>query len=301
MVALDAKVINDYISLLPKDKIELEVDKQGGVSVTCAGYKTKMRSANNDDFPIIPTIEDGEKIICDATSLKKAVTSTIFAASDSRPELKGIFIQVEGKKMRLAATDAYRLAEQSIDLANEAKKTSFIAPLKTTQEVARILQDSTSQDIELSWQDQQIQFSNDEVTLVSRTVDEQYPDYNQIIPSNTTTQLTLTRTDLIKAVKATSIFAQKSLQDVTLDCQPQDNKIFISSANTTVGESTVDLNASGTGSAVKVVLNHRYLAEGLNQIGQDEVELSIVDADSPCIFRGKGDKDYLYLVMPIQQ
>ena len=83
---------------------------------------------------------------------------------------------------------------------------------------------------------------------------------------------------------------------------PKEKEVVVSSTNAQLGESVARLGGEISGDGGKVVLNYRYLLDGLQSSNTDQVAVSLVDAGSPCVIRPVGkNSNYLYIIMPIKQ
>lgn len=316
-IALPAKLFADYVSSLPNDKIDLELLDQT-FEIKCKNYETRIRGAATSEFPLIPEVEKVAGYSLDVGKFHEAVNQVVFAVSTNeiRPEISGLLLHFDGqnKKVVVAATDSYRLAEKSVGLAANENENSreVIVPARTMQEVLRIL--SVFRDIEdpeapnlvkIYLAENQIMFSLNGVDLVSRVIDGQYPDYKQIIPGSWQTRAGFNRNELIRVVKTASLFAKPGIFDVTFGFKPGKEKmgeLVLSSANSQFGENTVKLEAEVEGKENEITLNYRYLLDGLGAMETDEVMIELTSADSPCLLRPKVENaDYLYIVMPIKK
>lgn len=308
---VDSKILTDYISFLPNKKVEIK-QKEGSLLVECENYKTKIKGQEAEDYPLIPQVEKNQTYSADAEEFKKAISQVVFAVStsESRIELSGVFFSFNGDKLSLAATDSYRLAEKEIII--KAKKTekeemkNIIIPAKTLQEVLRILSGlkengDENKEIEFSITDNQILFTVGQTEIVSRLIEGQYPDYKQIIPTNSKTVCVVSKSDLVRAVKASSLFSKSGINDVNLDFPAGKNQAVISSTSGQTGESIINLDADVQGEDNGAVINYRYLLDGLNNIEDDNVRLEIIDNNTPCIIRAEKANGYLYIIMPIKQ
>lgn len=314
---LPAKLFADYVNSLPKEKIDLEMKDQI-LEIACKNFETKLRGAAATDFPLIPEVAKDLAYSVDVNRFREAVTQVVFATSTSeiRPEISGILLNFDGakKKVVVAATDSYRLAEKSFDLAgneNEAAR-EVIVPARTMQEVLRILSvfretedPETDMTLKIYLAENQILFSLNDVDLISRVIDGQYPDYRQIIPTGRKTKAVFNRNDLVRVIKTASLFAKPGIFDVTFGFKPGKEKIgelVLSSANSQFGENTVKLETEIEGEENEITVNYRYLLDGLGAMETEEVELELTSGDSPCLLRPKKEgADYLYIVMPIKK
>jgi DNA polymerase-3 subunit beta len=316
-ITLPAKLFSDYVGSLPNEKIDLELKDQT-LEIRCKNFETKIRGAATAEFPLIPEVNKDTAFSVDVGKFREAVTQVVFATSTSeiRPEISGILLHFDGAKKRVtvAATDSYRLAEKSLELAGGEGENSreVIVPARTMQEVLRILSvfretedPEAPNTLKIYLAENQILFSLNSVDLISRVIDGQYPDYKQIIPSSWKTKAIFNRNDLIRVIKTASLFAKPGIFDVAFSFKPGKEKsgeLTLSSANSQFGENTVRLEAEIEGEANETTLNYRYLLDGLGAMETKEVALEITSGESPCLLRPKDQgADYLYIVMPIKK
>lgn len=307
---VDSKLINEYIGLLSSGE-KVKVDLKGDdLSIECGNYKTKIKGESAKDYPLIPSIPRDSYYSCDLKQLKKALNSVVFAVSNSenRAELTGVLFSFIGEQLFLAATDSYRLAEKEVKIKRNGVKDEeqkIIIPAKTIQELLRILNnfedeiDGQTAEINFYLSDNQILFTFDSVELISRLINGHYPEYKQIIPSKSQTNILVERGELIRAVKAAALFSKTGINDITLIFSK--SKMLVSSFSGSSGESQVELNCEVNGDENEVTINYRYLLDGLNNIDGSLVRLSVLNNMTPCVVRPEKDDSYLYIVMPIRQ
>ncbi len=310
-----SKLFSDYVSLLSKDRIDIE---QSGsvVEVSCGSYKTKLNGVHASEFPLIPAVDKQQEFIVKVSDLRRAISQVLFAVApnESRPEISGVLFAFEQSKnnlsLTLAATDSYRLAEKTVPAKGVIKDqaVSVIVPARTVAEIIRILtvfkDDSESpEDVNISLSDNQILFSYGSVELISRTIEGKYPDYRQLIPDTYQTEVRLSKDELQRAIKATSLFSRTGLNDITVAFKP-DSEIHVRATNSQTGEHSVDLEGAIIGKENVITVNYKYLLDGVNNIDTDLVAMKMIDGMSPCLIQSGSDEtkpDYLYIVMPIRQ
>jgi DNA polymerase-3 subunit beta len=312
-ITIDAKIINEYINFLPQEKITFIV-KDENVKIECSNYKTKIKGESAKEFPLLPEIEESNIINTSLAEFKKALSQVVFAVSksESRIELSGVLFALSDDKLSMVATDSYRLAEKTIDINIEKNKNldennKIIIPAKTAQEVLRIASnlsddlDSSEKKVKLYINENQIVFEIDDSKIISRLISGQYPDYKQIIPEKKETEIIVSRQELIRAIKASSIFSKSGINDINISVNSEKKEIIISSLSSQTGESIINLNGEIKGKNNDITLNFRYLLDGLNNIDSDNVRVFIVDNNTPCVIKNEKEDSYLYIVMPIKQ
>jgi DNA polymerase-3 subunit beta len=314
-----ARVLADYVSLLPSEKVDV-VLKDDQLDIQCNNYQTKIKGEAASEFPLIPQVNKQKPLVVEAGDFLKGLQQVVFATamSETRPEISGVLLNFRAseKKLILAATDSYRLAEKRINLKQSGgNDRRIIVPTSALQELQRILsnlsraKDLTNEvednNLEIHLNDNQILFVYNNVELISRLVEGQYPDYTSIIPGNFHTQVIIAVSDLVKAVKSSSLFVKAGINDISLEFKPE-SEIIVSSLNAQVGENVSHLEANITGDDNSVVLS--YFLDGLQALDSSEVVMDIIDNNTPVVLKpvlpaaAEGiDRDYLYLIMPIKQ
>lgn len=317
LFTVNAKIISDCVNFLPNKKIGLE-QQADDLLVDCENYQAKARGQSAEEFPLIPEVDRKNYFSADAEEIKKAVSQIIFAvaASETRLELSGAFLIFAGGVLTLAATDSYRLAEKKVKIklnsenppAGQAGDKKIIVPAKTLQELLRILSvnldngmEEKSAEIKFYISENQVLFTYGSTELVSRLIEGQYPDYQQIIPLSGKTKISIDRPELIRAVRMASLFSKTGVNDVNLDFPAGKNQVVVSSVSGQVGENITNLEAKVVGEDNSIVVNYRYLLEGLSNIENETVTIEVVDGNTPCVIRPEQDENYLYIIMPIKQ
>lgn len=296
-VTVYAKTFNELINNLPNTNLSLET-KQGEMLVETESYHTSVKTLPAEDFPLIPQIEKNNSIFVPGQVLKKALDQVIFAAStnQTQPEIAGIMLSI-GKELKIVATDRYRLAEKKIALEKPLENESnVIMPQKTASELSRII-GNQAEGVEIVINQNQIYFSVGQAQVISRLIDGQYPDYQQIIPTEFKVNLQTEKKLLVSALKAGGIFSQAGSSVVF---GYKDEKIQLSSESADLGKSQVEVPAEIKGEAGQLLLNFHYILDCLNVIDSEKINMKITDDNSPALILPQGDETYVYLVMPIK-
>lgn len=300
---VDAKLLNSFIGLLPKENISLILSEDNNLEVKSNNQETTIKGMEAEDFPLIPEISKDNEIELSSSDLKKSLSQVIFSASldNTRVEINAVNFNFKGNTLTLAATDSYRLAEKKIKITQQNKESNLIIPLKTLQELLRILSENSEKNLKIYFNENQIMFSLDGVDLVSRVIDGNYPDYRQIIPEKFNTNVKCEVDKLLPAVRAVSLFCKQGINDIRMSFDNSTKEIIITTASAHAGKSMAKVSAEVSGENNDIVFNYRYILDGLSNIDQKEVVLSINSNNSPGLIKPIGDDGYVYLVMPIRQ
>ena len=306
-ITCPAKILTSFINALPNKKVELET-RENDLLIKCEGYKASVKGLPVDDFPLIPKLKERPVVILkNGSMLKNGLAQVVGAAalSEARPEFSGILLKIEKNQIKLAATDSFRLAEKTIfEDTNASQPVLVILPQRTVQELIRILDEEAGGDIKIVLGDSQILFETSQAQLISRLIDGQYPDYQQIIPKNFTTRITLQRDEFINNIRIASIFSGK-INDVKITAKP--GKIEVSSQDPDTGRNSSEISAKVDGEPLEVSFNSRYLIDGLTNISTKQIFLGMNSENTnqssrsnPAVLKPLGEESYVYVVMPIK-
>ncbi len=297
-IAVPIKILSDFILNLIDEKITL-LTKNNILNINSNKYKTQILSFDTKDFPIIPKIKDNLLCVLPINLIKNSFTSIFdsIALSETRPELTGVFIKFDNKNIIFASTDSFRLTEKIIDFKT-LKLENLILPRNTVVELIRIANDLDG-DFNIYLKDNQIAFSNDDFELVSRIIDGNYPDYKKIIPDKYISRVVIDKDVFEKNIRLAGLFSS-DISDIKLSCS--DNKIIITSKNSSKGEIEVSLDSMLKNEPFEILLNYQYLLDGLKKMPTDKVILDFTGVGSPLILRpAENKKELLYLIMPFRK
>lgn len=310
-----AKLFSDFVSLLPPDQVDLEVEAET-LHIRSGSHKTKISGLPASEFPLVPPVSEGFTYRVSAQTLKAALSRILFAVAtnESRPELTGVYASfndpAEGAgKMILAATDTFRLSEVVTGCSGSAEARAAIIPARALAEFSRIL--SVFKDdvevpefLEVLLSDNQVVLRYGSVELTSRTIEGTYPNYRQIIPNRHETEACLPTEALVRAMKTASLFARTGLFDVLVELDADGKQLRVTGSDAARGENTSSSDAVVVGSNNRVSLNYRYLLDGLTATGEEEVRFQMINASNPCVLlpaSSSTDTKFVYIVMPINQ
>jgi len=298
-ITVPARLINDYINNLPADKVTLTTNETTLI-IESDNYHTSVKGLSADDFPLIPQVADEAYAKIDGAELRDALSETIWASAnnETQPEISGIYMNFEEDRLRVAATDRYRLAERIATLKEPVKSArEVIIPSRTINEMYKILGMGKG-DVEVFFSESQVLFKFDETELISRLIDGQYPPYREIVPKEFNTEITADRNELIHGLKAASLFAADS-NNIQIQAIPGEG-IKITSSSVAAGDNTTVIKAEVVGAENHAIFNYRYMLDCLNNLKEQKVTLKMINDAAAAMLVPTGRDNYLYIVMPIK-
>jgi DNA polymerase-3 subunit beta len=232
--------------------------------------------------------------------LEEMVSKTIFAVSpdELRRNLAGIYFEEAGSKsMRLVATDGHRLSlvEKGIDSRVKFSK-GFVVPKKGVAELRKVLK--LSDKVRIGLGDNFFMAEGEEVILIARLIDADFPDYRQVTPEVTKATLTLDRNVFLRALKRVSILSSEKTRSVKFIINPSGMTMI--SVSPEVGEAKETIPLDYAGEPIELGFNARYLMDVLEVMAQERVQIGLIDELSPAVLRPESDELYLSVIMPMR-
>lgn len=283
-------------------EIEMETDEKNVTVIRCGPSYYKIHGLSAEEFPPLPKFKDDKKVSLQQETIKAMMRKTAFAVStdESRYVLNGIFLSLKDNKMTMVATDGRRLAlaDEEADIS-EKSSGEFIVPAKAVGELNRLLQEKGQAEIKFG--DNQASFSlKDEkgfsVLLITKLIEGNYPNYKQVIPTETKERVALAREEFLHALKRAEIMTSEKANSVKLSFGK--NSLSITANTPEVGEARESLAVNYKGKEMAIAFNPRYLIDALGALGEDEVFFELIDELSPGVLKINGP--FLYVVMPMR-
>jgi DNA polymerase-3 subunit beta len=299
-----AKLLTDLVnSLPPGDKVELEVTAGDTLHVKAGRFQTHIKGIDAEEFPAIQTAGDRPTTRIAQNVLRRALAETAFAAAsdEARPILTGVLARFEGDQLTLAAADNYRIAVKTVPILDAVPETSVVIPARALNELARILADVDDPvEVVLAAGRNQVLFHLDGIDLVSRLIDGQFPNYQQVMPQAHATRAVLDREELLRAVRPAALIAHESANIVKLQIGGDGDGGITVSANAEVGDHVGQVEAAVEGDGTTIAFNARYLADVLTNVAAEQFALELNGPLSPGVFKPIGDDQYVHVVMPVR-
>ncbi|HZM64580.1 MAG TPA: DNA polymerase III subunit beta [Candidatus Saccharimonadales bacterium] len=299
-ITVPARLMSEFVASLPKGTVDLKV-QDNHLSIASGTYKSVINGVVADEFPELPTIDETSsvKYSINTVDFKQAVSQTIITSSNdsTRPVLTGVYWHSFEGALYLAATDGYRLSERR--LVETTSEVAAIIPTSTLQEVLRTVTDDVAQ-VEVLFDETQARFRVGESEITSRLIDGNYPDYRQLIPKESETNITMATSDFVRTTKIAGLFARESGGSVTLTADAEKQSLSIHSIASELGENTSSATAEVSHDG-QVTLNSRYLADALSAIDGGTAEFRFSGKLAPCVLTAKDNAaNYKHIIMPLK-
>ncbi len=296
-ITVPAKRFSDIIRDLPEGKVDITVRKNNSISIESQKCFFKLMGLPKEEFPKLPKLHEKDNITLSQQLLKNMLSLTSFAVSrdETRYILNGVLFVVKGKSIRLVATDGRRLALIKKELVSPIEfKKEVIIPIKAIQELMRNLGEEG--EVKIIFGENQISFQVDNVVLVSRLIEGQFPNYEQVVPKEGKDKVVLEREKFLWAAKRVSNLTSADSQSIKIDLFK--DKLIFSKNSPDMGEAKEEIDIEHKGQEFSVGFNPHYLIDVLKNLKDETVSLELTGPESPGVIRAQ--QDYVYIVLPMQ-
>ena len=298
-VTVPGRKLLDICKALP-DKAKLAIALSGEkLSIKSGPSKFTLATLPAADFPTVDDINAGQTIGLRQAKLCRLLDKTHFsmAQQDVRYYLNGLLVETDGRYLRAVATDGHRLALCQVKLSGKKMpEQQVIVPRKGILELQRLM--SGKGNVELELGSNHIRIEVDGIRFTSKLIDGRFPEYERVIPEDTSNQLSADRELFKGALHRTAILSNEKYRGIRLIIR--DSGVVLQAHNPEQEEAEEELEVSYKGDDIEIGFNVNYLLDALGAIESEEVTLSVVDSNSSCLLREPGNDDCKYVVMPMR-
>ncbi|MEY2924129.1 MAG: hypothetical protein RLZZ337_677 [Bacteroidota bacterium] len=302
-IAVPSKMCLDTLKALPNQPVTFTVNSdKNSVELKSEFGRYKLIGQNADDFPKIPEATSENHFDMNSSVLSSSIAQTIFASGNDelRLSLTGVYVQLYDSNAVFVATDANRLVKVERTDVKPGVESNFILPKKALNLLkANLPHDDTT--VNVDFNDSNAFFSFDDIKLICRLIDERYPDYRAVIPTENPNKLTVNRQDFLNSVKRISIFGNKTTNQIN---------IKITGSELTISAEDIDLNNEAVerlgcdyaGEDMEIGFNSKLLIEMLQNINTPDIIIELSTPNRAGIIlpsTNEDDEDLLMLIMPM--
>src|SRR5260221_1464028 len=301
-VTVPAKSFLRIIFKLNPGQLNLVLTKEQ-LKIDSLGFVANIATMPANDFPKIPKDIDEKKSFQIPTKvLLPTLSKILFAASndETRPVLGGVLFIFNTNELTLVASDGFRLSKKTITLTKKipGEKLNMIIPKSMLLELIKITSDEETIFFEPHQSDNQLIIKVGDVIISTRLIDGNFPDFERIIPKNSSTKVVVDKNDLKRGVKLGAVFARESANVIKLKIK--EGSILLESESGKVGKENYEIEANIVGGEVEISFNYKFIEDFINSVTADDLEIKLTDGSSPAIFVDPKDPDFLHLIMPVK-
>lgn len=298
-VTLPARKLTTIVRELPPETITLEAKKNHTATLHCGQSNFRIPGLPAEDFPVLPPPETNVKLSIPQGVLKALITQTAYAMSmeETRFILNGTLFLTQKDVLTLVSTDGRRLAVASSPL-NEtvSEPLQVVIPAKTVRELGRLLESESPEDVIIApLKENQLTFQFGFITVITRLIEGQFPQYEKVIPSQAKQSFTCNRQALFNALRRASLMTSATSQAVLFELQK--GKIVVSKESPELGSAHDEVEVQYQGEPISIAFNPEFWLDVLKILDTEQVTIEVVGSDKPAVIRQPG---FTYLVLPMR-
>lgn len=295
---LNAKMLGSIIKNLPSDDVYLETNEINCCTIKSGNSKFEIMGMYPLDFPELPLVNAEYMVKVNKKMIKEMISKTIFCTSlsDNRPVLKGCLIEIDGKVIRMIATDGFKMAVRTYHLDKEYEFRRFIVPSKTLSEISKILKEDDAF-VEISCTSKNAVFVFENYKIVTRLIEGEYIKYESAIYNDQSFEIECPLYELFDSVYRASLIINGNSNDAPVKLKIKEDNINIS-CETIVGNVDDNISVETNGGEIEIGFFNEFILDILRACDDETVKIKFKTSVSPMIITPiEGDK-YLYLLLP---
>jgi DNA polymerase-3 subunit beta len=302
-IAVPARILLDTLKNLPEQPITISIDESSfSVEIISDNGRYKLAGENATDFPKLPSVSNDFSAEISSEVLARAINNTIFATSNDelRPAMTGVYVNLNDKNTTFVSTDGHRLVRYRRKDVRSDNGNAIIIPRKALNLLKSTLP-SENTVVTLDFNMSNAFFRFDNIRMICRLIDERFPEYENVIPTQNHIKMTIDRAALVGALKRISIYANKTTHQVRMKITGSELQVSAEDLEYS-NEANERLACDHDGEDIEIGFNARFLLEMLANLDSDRVTFNLSAPNrAGVILPEEQDKneDILMLVMPV--
>ncbi len=304
---LPARRLLDIVRNLPDSVIHFKADASQNVVVTCERSRFKLFSPTAENYPDLPEVPEAQYTVS-AAVLRTMIPRTLFAMTqeESRFQLNGAQMIVDGDALRMISTDGHRLSfieKKGLTFSPKGDAPdSFkvLIPKKTLAEVSKLAAEVGDEGLAFGRDENHIFFKVGPRVFISRMLAGQFPNYEMVLPKNNDKAILFETERLVASLRRVSVVADETTRAVKMHVD--EGKVEFTAQSSESGEASETVPVEYAGPKLMITFNVNYLMDFLNAAGATETSFEFKDEITQIQLRPKddGEFDYRYIVMPMR-
>ncbi|MBQ6069705.1 MAG: DNA polymerase III subunit beta [Bacteroidales bacterium] len=306
-IAVPSKLLLDTVKSMDDVPMTFSVDDSTfGISITSGEGKYNLAGRDPATFPNMPEARDTSVITLTSGALASAIGKTAFAAStdEMRPQMGGIFCQIDADNATFVATDAHKLVRYRRYDIHSDNQISFILPRKPVMMMKNILA-ARREDVEvkLEYNNNNAFFTFDNFYVICRLVDGKYPNYDAAIPKENPNKLTVDRVSFLNTLRRVGLFANQASHQIRLSIM--EGELVVSAEDEMFSNNAQEkMPCQYEGEPMKIGFNAKFLIEMVSNIDTEQILVEMSHPSRagiifPVTQEENMKEDILMLVMPV--
>ncbi len=293
------KYFADFVRKLDKEQVEITLNDKKQLKISYMDSEGFLQCLNAEEYPLIERVDTGKFFSLKQKECKDLIAKTVFSAAteDSRPILKGVLLDIKENEMTAVALDGYRLSLVKKQVETSSGDARLIVPARTLSEIAKLLNDP-EESVTVHLQKNSVMIEVEGTTIISRLLEGEFIRYEQIIPNEFTSQITVQREQFENGLERAAILSKNDKNNlVKFDVK---EKVLTLVSNSEIGNIKENIPISLHGKDLLIAFNARYFSEALKNTNEEFVRMNFTSAVSPCVIKPVEGEEFLFLILPVR-
>lgn len=302
-LAVPAKKIMDTIKYFPEQPLLISINDTDNIfDIQSNNGNYKLAGFPSKDFPALTEVSDANSVTVDAQVLTYAFAQTAFAIGndEARKAMTGLYCQFDKDGATFVSTDAQKLVRFKRRDVSASGTFNFILPKKVINQLKTSLP-SENHPVEIAFNKNQCSFKFDNIYLICRLIESQYPDYNAVIPTSNPNVLIVHREELLSSLRRLAPYTSQTTHQVVF--QIVGSQLTVSATDIDyASEGKENLMINYNGEDFVIGFNSKYLSEILSTMNSQEVMIEMSTPARACLLfpnETSESESILMLIMPI--
>lgn len=300
VAVVPGKNFSEFVRKLAGDEIELSLSDRKLLKIRYMDSEAEFQCLDESEYPEVYKMDGCESFYMVQNDFKDVIKKIIFSVSsdDSRPVLKGILLEIADSMLTAVALDGYRMAVAKKGVERASSDMSVIVPARSLGEISKLLNENNDDNIVVKVQKNYIMVDKNDTKVVSRLIDDKFINYRQIIPSDFTTTITVSKTNFEDGLDRASIMSRNERNNlVKFDIK---EKVMTLSSNSDIGKINEKIAVGLSGRDIMIAFNSKYYSDCLKVIDDEYIKVKFNSSVSPCVITQTEGDDYLFLILPVR-
>jgi len=298
IIAIDAKLLSEIVRKLPDSEVVIETTPQLETIITCEKARFVLSSLAGDDFSYLPPTEKEEELRISEYSLREVIRQVLFSVADSDTNriMTGVLFEVNEDQLRVVTLDGHRISIRKLQLANPYTNRRVIVPGKALGEISKIISGNSDVEVLISFTENHITFEFENTRVVSRLIEGNYFNIDQMLSNDYETRVTLNKKDLLGSIERSILLTRESDKKPIILSIGDD--VLELQMKSMIGSMNEEIVINKEGKDLRIGFNPKFLIDALRVIDDEEVTLYFMNPKAPCFIRDE-EYSYIYLILPV--
>lgn len=294
-IVVHGKKFLEILRELDAGEISIGVD-ENVMSIKQKKTEIMLSLQDPEEFPETKEIEAKEEFVIKGKQLIEMIDKVGFAVSvdETRYILTGMFIKGMDGEITVVGTDGFRMALFQKKMKEVKPFPGITIPKRSISEIEKVIDEED--EVRIFIDEKHVQLSTEKIKLISRIIEGNFPEYENVLPIGNTNIATVQREEILKGLKKVSSIIGRS-EPVRISLS---DKTMLIEAESDIGKAREMIDIEYTGEEVSMNFNVKFLLDVATHIPGDKITISTPKTYGAVLFHGEDGDEYKNIVMPIR-